>query len=114
MPDAAVVVRAGLLDPDIIEEAAIRNYDVYGFYGVSVFAEDVGASWMDLAGSRLARFQWLVLFTAGDLDSAGLKLWDTGMAPHYDLVHDDPSELVARMLATTHRVLENPHHDSGR
>lgn len=113
LPDAAVVVRADLLDPDLIEEAAVRNYDVYGFYGVSVFAEAADASWMDLAGSRLARFQWLVLFTAGDLEAAGLELWDTGMAPHYDLVHDDLSELVVRMLATTHRVLENPHHDLG-
>ncbi len=97
-----VVIRADLLDPDVIEEAAVRNYDVYGFYGVSVFAETEDASWMDLAESRLARFQWLVLFTAGELETAGLDLWDKGLAPHYDLVHADLSELVARMLATTH------------
>lgn len=44
-----------------------------------------------------------VHFNAGDLEAAGLELWDTGMAPHYDLVHADLSELVARMLATAHR-----------
>ncbi len=33
---------------------------------------------MDLAESRLARFQWPVLFTEGDLETEGLDLWDTG------------------------------------
>lgn len=113
LPEATVIIRADLLDPDIIEESAVRNFDVYGFYGVSVFAEAAEASWMDIASSRLARFQWIVLFTAGDLEAAGLQLWDTGLHPHYDLVHADPWELVGRMLATTHRVLINPYRNSG-
>lgn len=54
-----------------------------------------------------------MLFTAGELASSGLDLWDTGMAPHYGLVHDDLTELVARMLATSHRVIQNPHHVRG-
>jgi hypothetical protein len=51
-----------------------------------------------------------VLFTAGDLQAAGLELWDTGQAPHYDVVHTDLTELAARMLDTKPRVVPNPHH----
>ena len=57
---------------------------------------------------------WIVLFTAGDLVDAGMELWDTRLAPHYDVVHDNRDELVARMLGTTHRVVPNPHFEPGR
>jgi hypothetical protein len=55
----------------------------------------------------------LVLFTAGDLVESGLELWDTGVAPHFDVVHDRLSELLVRMLGTSHRVVQNPHHEPG-
>lgn len=77
-----------------------------------MFGETVGVAWTDLAQARFFRSQWLVVFTARDLIAAGLDLWDTGMAPHYDLVHEDLDELVTRMLATTHRVFQNPHHSA--
>jgi hypothetical protein len=94
-------------------ESAQRNFDVYGFYGISVFAETADMLWTDLAATRLSAAPWLVLFNAGDLEAAGLELWDTGTAPHYDGVHADLEELVARMLGTAHRVVPNPHHRAG-
>lgn len=114
-PPAAstVIIRGDLLDPDVLAESAHRNFEVYGFYGISVFAETDNATWADLAATRFARAEWLVLFTAGELTAAGLELWDTGMAPHYDLVHAELDQLVARMLGTPHRVLQNPHHRPG-
>ena len=69
--------------------------------------------WTDLAATRFIAVRWLVLFTAGDLQAAGLELWDTGVAPHFDVVHADLGELVARMLGTPHRVVPNPHHEAG-
>ena len=112
LPDAAVLLRGDLLDPAILAESSRANFDVYGFYGISVFAETPDAAWTDLARSRFSRAQWLVIFAAGELTAAGLELWDSGMAPHYDVVHNGPEELVARMLGTSHRVLQNPYHSA--
>jgi hypothetical protein len=108
LANETVVIRGDLLDPDLLSESAQRNFDVYGFYGVSVFAETPEVAWTVLAASRFVAVGWLVLFTAGDLRAAGLELWDTGMAPHYDVVHDDLGGLVSRMLGTVHRVVPNP------
>jgi len=113
LPSAAVLIRGDLLDPDVLAESARRNFEVYGFYGISVFAESTDVPWTELAATRFAAAEWLVLFTAGGLTSSGLDLWDTGMAPHFDLVHAELRELVSRMLATSHRVIQNPHHVRG-
>jgi hypothetical protein len=113
LPTATVVIRGDLLDPDVLAESAQRNFDVYVFYGISVFAETAAVPWTDLAATRFVAVPWLVLFTAGDLQAAGLELWDTGVAPHYDVVHTDVRQLVARMLGTAHRVVANPHHGAG-
>jgi hypothetical protein len=113
LPAAAVIIRGDLLAPEILAESAMRNFEVYRFYGISVFAETADLAWTDLAATRLVAVPWLVLFTAGDLQAAGLELWDTGMAPHYDVVHAELAELVARMLGTAHRVVPNPHHHLG-
>ena len=110
---ATVVIRGDLLDPDALAESAQRNFDVYGFYGVSVYAETAEVPWMDLAATRFIAVQWLVLFTAGELQASGLELWDTGVSPHFDIVHADLRELVARMLGSAHRVVPNPHHGTG-
>lgn len=75
-----------------------------------MFAGTTEVAWTDLAATRFLRAEWLVLFGAGDLVSSGLELWDTGQAPHFDVVHDDLDELVSLMLATSHRILQNPHH----
>jgi hypothetical protein len=80
---ATVVIRGDLLDPDALAKSAQRNFDVYGFYGVSVFAETVEIPWTDLAATRFIAVRWLVLFTAGDLQAAGLDLWDKGVAPTF-------------------------------
>jgi hypothetical protein len=110
---AAVIVRGDLLDPAILLESARANYEIYGFYGVSVFAETGGVTWHDIASTKLSRAEWIVLFSAGALLEAGLDLWDTGQAPHYDIVHNDLDQLITRILGCEHRVVRNPVHVEG-
>jgi hypothetical protein len=38
LPTATVVIGGDLLEPGLLAESAQRNFDVYGFDGVSVFA----------------------------------------------------------------------------
>ena len=111
--EGVVVVRGDVLAAESLRTDAADNHEMYGFYGISVFAETAEVPWTDLAATRFAAVPWLVLFTAGDLEAAGLELWDTGLAPYYDVVHADLGQLVARMLGTAHRVVPNPHHRTG-
>ena len=43
-PAATVVIRGDLLYPDVLAESAQRNFDVFGFYGISMFAETADVS----------------------------------------------------------------------
>ena len=106
--EAVLVVRGDLLDPDVLRIDAVDNFDVYGFFGVSVFAEVGGVDLNWIASHKLSRASWLVVFHAGEVLAAGLDLWDTGQSPHYDVVHDQLDELVERLVACPHRVIPNP------
>jgi hypothetical protein len=37
--DATLIVRGDLLDPEELREDATDNFEIYGYWGVSVFAE---------------------------------------------------------------------------
>jgi hypothetical protein len=114
LPDeAAFAIRGDLLDPNVLADSARENFQIYGYYGVSVFAEVGGVTWVEIASTKLRRSEWVVLFTAHALLANGLGLWDTGQAPHYDIVHDDLDQLVSRILGCEHRILANPSTEGG-
>ena len=83
----AVVIRGDQLDPHALAETSRENEATYGFFGISVFVEVNGATLDTIASQKLARAEWLAVFTSGDLVRADLELWDTGQSPHYDVVH---------------------------
>lgn len=75
---AEVVIRGGDLDPEILRDDALRNYHVYGVYGISVFALR-GATLDELAQQApLVRFDRLTVLTAGAIAAVGLRLDPTG------------------------------------
>ena len=106
--DATLVVRGDLLDPDELREDATDNFEIYGYWAVSVFAEVGGYDLEWIGATKLTQARWLVLFRAGDLYQSGLELWDTGQSPHYDVVYDGVEALVERLVACPHRIVRNP------
>ena len=111
--DVAVVVRGGDLDPEILRDDALRNHQIYGTYGISVFAA------RDLTLDELAqqaplvRFERLAIVTVGALLALGLRLDPTGRNPrHYDVSFDDLDEGVATLSRCEHYVMVNPYHEA--
>lgn len=104
------MLRGGELQPEVLAEAARENAALYGFFGLSVFAETSGARWEDIAEERLARAPLLAVFAARDLRASGLDLWDTGRSPHYDVVHSNLDELISKFVGCSHRLILNPHY----
>ncbi len=111
--DVAVVVRGGTLDRELLREDALRNYAIYGTYGISVFAvRDLSLD--ELAQqSPLIRFEQLTLVTVGALRSAGLRLEATGRtARHFDIAFDELEDGIARLASCEHQVVTNPYHEA--
>lgn len=71
--DVTVVVRGGELDAELLHDDALRNYSIYGTYGISVFAvRDMTID--ELAQhAPLVRFDRLTLMTVGTLRAAGVN-----------------------------------------
>ena len=107
-----VVVRGGELDFAVLQRDAKRNYEVYGVYGISVFAvRDVTLDEM-AQQPPLLRFSRLTLMKAGVIRAAGLRLEPTGRNPrHFDITFDQLDEVVDRLCRCEHQVFDNPYHE---
>lgn len=110
--DTTVVIRGGDLDRDILRDDAVRNYDIYGTYGISVFAvRDLTLD--ELAQQApLVRFERLALLSVGALRALGLSLEPTGRNPrHYDVTFADLAEGVDKLSKCEHQTFLNPYHE---
>ena len=110
--DEDVVVRGGELDPGVLRQDAQRNHEVYGVYGISVFAVR-GMTLDEMAQQApLVRFGRLTLVKAGVIRAAGLRLEPTGRNPrHFDITFDQLDEGVDRLCQCEHEVVVNPYHE---
>lgn len=110
--DTAVVIRGGELDPEVLRHDALRNHEIYGTYGISVFAvRDLTLDEM-AQQAPLVRFERLAIVTVGALRTLGLRLEPTGRNPrHYDVSFDDLDDGVARLSRCEHYVMVNPYHE---
>jgi hypothetical protein len=76
--DATIVLRGGELEVGLLRVDALRNFEVYNVYGISVFAV-LDATIDELAQvAPLVRFAKLTVVRVGDLRAAGLRLDPTG------------------------------------
>lgn len=110
--DDTIVVRGGKLEPKGLRDDASRHHEIYGSYGISVFAvRDI--TFDELAQQPpLVRFEHLTLMTAGVLRGAGLRLEPTGRNPrHFTVAFDDLEEGVSRLRTCEHQVRVNPYHE---
>lgn len=108
--DAVVVIRAGLMSPASIEQAASRTFDVYGLLGVSVEAAiDQTVLEACRSSERLMPYRQVRLSTFGRLHSAGFAVLATFDSPHFTIVLPDLSELtVARLDQSFDDPIPNP------
>ena len=111
--DVTVVGRGGDLDPEILRHDALRNHQIYGTFGISIFAA------RDLTVDELAqqaplvRFERLAIVTVGALRALGFRLEPTGRNPrHYDVTFDDLDEGATTLSRCEHYVMVNPYYEA--
>jgi len=112
-PDAGVLC-GDVLDAQTLRQDATTNFELFGFYGISVWVPTQDRTADVLLATKLLKSQVVLRFTARDLTAQHLELWDTGQSPHYDVVYvraDDPDALVNALLAAPNTIMINPHYD---
>jgi hypothetical protein len=107
-----VVVRGGTLDPGAMRADAQRHHDIYGTYGISVFAARDTAVDELAQQPPLVRFSMLTLVRVGALRQAGLQLEATGRNPrHFTVAFDDLAVGLSALLGCDHVTWINPYHE---
>lgn len=97
-----------------LEANALLDFDVYGYFGISVWVATSLGELAALERGRLSSFEQYSVMRVADVTSAGLDLWPTGLDPHYDVVRgagDDVNDLVSRFLQVPRQLSVNAHID---
>lgn len=106
--DSVVVIRAGVMSPSSIEEAASRCLEEYGVLGISVEAA-IGMSVLEACASRrVRRYRMVRLSTFGRVREY-FALLPTFDAPHFTLLLPDLAETtLARLDRCFDAAIPNP------
>ena len=112
LDSGVMVVRGGELDPVVLRTVALRYQEIYGTYGISVFALR-GVALEELAQQTpLVRFGRLTLIQVSRLTNFGFRLEPTGRSPyHYTVGFDDLAAGVGSLAGCEHEVVANPYHE---
>lgn len=102
-PDEAdVVIRGGAngMAPETLGRTAMRCFEEFGFYGVSVFvAIDTSVEDLCRTVDAVQRYGQVRRSTVGRLHEAGFALIATGRRPHFDIVLPDITQATFTRLA---------------
>jgi hypothetical protein len=90
------------------------NQDLYGFAGLSAWLVTPDWPLQRILEEKLARAQRVALISVDELRKSGLTIWDTGAAPHVDLVALDGGldTLVEGIMAISCDSMDNPYYAS--
>lgn len=134
LPDETVLVRllrqplpsGDVFDRDDLIVDVGNNYDLFGYYGLSLWAAVDGWPLDRLLAEKAVRARTVALFRAGDLRDKGLGLVPSGRSPHYDtnvggvygqtfgavqVTAPTAADLVARFVSATYTVMDNAHYN---
>lgn len=107
--DVAVVLRAGIMEPDKVQEAAERTFALYAVYGISVEGVIDGTVQDVCRSDRVREYRRVRLSTFGRLRTSGFAALATFDRPHFTVVLPDISELtVARLVSCFDDPIPNP------
>ncbi len=114
--DVVIVIRAGVLSEQSVEDAANRCLEGFGLLGISVEgAMDLSVPEACRTSPRLQRYRRVRLSTFGRLRAAGFPVIATFDAPHYTVALSDLSVVtIARLLRCFDDPIPNPGLDHPR
>jgi hypothetical protein len=114
VPDAPLlVVRGGVLEPDLTRADAIRflrRYPLWGRYGISAYFAADDEEIDVLCETRLERFETVAVFLLSALGAAGIEVVPTFRRPHVTLAHADLEALVDGLRSCEPRIVNNRYH----
>lgn len=113
-PDALLVVRGDVLDPDLLRTDALRftrRFTSWGRTGVSAYYARNEPEIDALCQDKLSNFESVVVFTSADLHQLGVDILGTFRTPHVTLACLDIETLVVALTSCPHETRVNPYHE---
>ena len=101
-----------VFDRTLLTIDAELNQDLYGFAGLSAWLVTPDWPLQRILDEKLPRAQRVALIPVEGLSALGLTAWDTGAAPHVDLVALDGGleTLVEGIMAISCDSMDNPYY----
>lgn len=117
-----------IFDSEALIADATRNFELFGYYGLSLWATSGQWSLDRVQAEKSRKAQRVALFTADALRDKGLGLVPSGREPHYDAMIGtlngqtfgsvqisavSAADLASRLTSATYTVMDNHHYRDG-